>query len=182
MRNLLQHERPIVEYLFELAGAPLDLDAFIVRTMSDGGMGSLAIAPFDNSRKFGSSSAECHFYDLDGIPVSVQLNLDQDGRPFEFDVWRVDFESTVGWPLRAELLAGPPNNSFKHLAANPHGSSDEARSRRTISMRSRNRSAYEDPPSDEWGAKRLHHSEARKSDRRIAGGRFPRSGRVATDG
>ena len=113
MRHLLEHERPVVEYLFELAGMPVDLDALIVRPMSDGGMGSLAIAPFDSSRKLGSSLAACHFYDLDGIPVSVELNLDQDGRPFEIDVWRVDFEPTVGWPLRAELLAGPPNNSFK---------------------------------------------------------------------
>lgn len=107
MRNLLEHERPLVAYLFELAGIPVDLDALIVRPMSDGGMGSLAIEPFDSSRKLGSSPAACHFYDLDGVPVSVELNLDQDGRPFEIDVWRVDFESTVGWPLHAELLAGP---------------------------------------------------------------------------
>lgn len=111
MRHLLEHERPVVAYLFELAGMPVDLDELIVRSMSDDGMGSLAIAPFDNSRRLGSSPAECHFYDLDGIPVSVELNLDQDGRPFEIDVWRVDFGSTVGWPLRAELLAGPPDNA-----------------------------------------------------------------------
>ncbi|WP_425478678.1 DUF6984 family protein [Luteimonas marina] len=113
MRHLLEHERPVVAYLFELAGMPVDLDALIVRPMSDGGMGSLAIVPFDSSRRFGSSPAECHFYDLDGIPVSAALNLDQDGKPFEIDVWRVDFEPTVGWPSHTELLAGPPNNSFK---------------------------------------------------------------------
>jgi hypothetical protein len=108
MRHLLEHERPVVAYLFELAGVPADLDALIVRPMSDGGMGSLAIAPFDSSRKLGSSPAECHFYDFDGIPVSLELNLDQDGRPFEIDVWRVDFAPTVRWPQRTELLAGPP--------------------------------------------------------------------------
>ena len=115
MRHLLEHERPVVAYLFELARITADLDALLVRPMSDGGMGSLAIAPFDNTRKLGSSAAECHFYDVAGIPVSLELNLDQNGRPFEIDVWRVDFEPTVSWPLRAELLAGPPNNSFKPM-------------------------------------------------------------------
>lgn len=113
MRHLLEHECPVVAYLFELAGIPVDLDSLIVRSMLDESMGSLAIAPFDSARKLGSSPAECHFYDLDGTPVSAELNLDQHGQPFEIDVWRVDFEPTLGWPLRAELLAGPPNNSFK---------------------------------------------------------------------
>ncbi|MGY1411245.1 DUF6984 family protein [Luteimonas sp. A611] len=113
MRHLLEHERPVVAYLFELAAIPVDLDTLEVRPMSDGGMGSLAISPFDSSRKHGSSPAECYFYDLDGVLVSVELNLDQHGAPFEIDIWRVDFAPTVGWPLRAELLAGPPNKSFK---------------------------------------------------------------------
>ena len=113
MRHLLEHERPVVAYLFELAGIPVDLDSLIVRPMLDEGMGSLAIAPFDGSRKLGKSPAECHFYDLDGTPVSVELNLDQHDQPFEIDVWRIDFEPAVGWPLLAELQAGPPNNSFK---------------------------------------------------------------------
>ena len=79
--------------------------------MSDGGMGSLAIAPFDRSRKFGSAPAECHFYDLDGIPVWVVLNLDQDGRPFEVDVWRLDFAPTVvGLRALSFWLARPTNS------------------------------------------------------------------------
>lgn len=113
MRHLLAHERPIVAYLFELAGISADINALIVKPMSDGGMGNLFIAPFDSSRKLGSSPAECHFHDLDGVSVSAELNLDQDGRPFEIDIWRVDFAPTVGCPLRAELMAGPPNNSFR---------------------------------------------------------------------
>jgi hypothetical protein len=113
MRHLLEHERPVVAFLFDLAGIAVDLDSLQVRPMSDGGMGSLAIAPFESSRKLGSSPAECHFYDLDGVPVSAELNLDQNGEPFEIDIWRVDFGPTVDWPLHAELLAGPPNHSSK---------------------------------------------------------------------
>ena len=72
----------------------------------------MAIAPFDG-RKYGWSSAECHFYDSDGVVVSAELNLDELGVPFEIDVWKVDSSPTVAWPDQDQLHAGPPNNSFK---------------------------------------------------------------------
>lgn len=53
MRELLQRERPLVGYLFELAGLSVDLDALRVEPMQDGDMGSLAIAPL--GRSYGSS-------------------------------------------------------------------------------------------------------------------------------
>ena len=108
MRHLFEYERSLVAYLFEHASIPIDLDALEVQQMSDGGMGSLAFAPLDSSRKFGSSSTECHFYDVDGVPVLVMLILNQDGAPFEIDIWRVDFAPTVGRPLRMEIVAGIP--------------------------------------------------------------------------
>ncbi len=78
--------------------------------MTDGGMGSLLIGPSDRiGRKRGSTCAECHFYDVDDMPVSILLNLDDCGLPFEIDVWKVDFSKTVGWPLTNELRQGPPN-------------------------------------------------------------------------
>jgi hypothetical protein len=112
-RALLEHERPLAGFLFELARIPIDLNELRVQPMDDSGMGSLQIAPFDRARRFGSCPAECHFYDVDGTPVSVALNLDQTGAPFEIDVWRVDFRPTRGWPLRAELRAGPPDSSLE---------------------------------------------------------------------
>jgi len=113
MRQLLETERPIVEYLFELAGLSFDSSAFMVEPMADGGMGSLAIAPIGSARQLGSSPAECHFFTDDGVPVSAVLNLDKDGMPFEIDVWRVDFKPVVAWPSRKDLVAGPPNSSLK---------------------------------------------------------------------
>ena len=113
MRHLLQDELPLFEFLLELADVRVDLSSLEVRPMADQGMGSLSIAPFEAGRKLGSSPAECHFYGADGVPVSAVLNLDQQGRLFEVDIWRVDFSPTGRWPLRAELIAGPPNNSFK---------------------------------------------------------------------
>jgi hypothetical protein len=72
-------------------------------------MGSLSITPFNSSRKLGASPAECHFYDADGAPVSVVLNLDQDGKPFEIDIWRVDFQAVMSWPLERDILPGAPD-------------------------------------------------------------------------
>lgn len=113
MRHVLEHERPLLAYVFELAGIRVDLDALIVRSLSDGGMGSLAIAPFEASRRFGSTLSECHFYNANNVPTLVALNADQDGMPFEIDVWRADFSSTVVWPLRSDLVAGPPHPSIE---------------------------------------------------------------------
>jgi hypothetical protein len=113
MRQLLETECPLVEYLFDLAGIPFDASAITVTPMADGGMGSLAVAPFASGRRLGSSPAECHFFTGEGVPVSAVLNLDKDGLPFDIDVWRVDFKPLVAWPSRDDLVAGPPNISLK---------------------------------------------------------------------
>ena len=106
MRAPLVHELPLIEFLFELAALPLPNTMF-VQPMKDSGMGSLAFAPFDTGRRFGSSPAECHFLDSDGVIVSAVLNLDEQGAPFEVDVWKVDFSPLRRWPIRADLAAGP---------------------------------------------------------------------------
>jgi len=67
--------------------------------MNDGGMGSLKImsSPTIDPR-FGSRASECWFNDSDGVLVTAVLNLDQEGRPFEIDVWKVDFSPLKRWP------------------------------------------------------------------------------------
>jgi hypothetical protein len=108
MRRPLAHERPLIDFLFELAGIDADAGAIDVRPMADGGMGSLALAPFDASRQWGSVAAQCHFRDRDGAVVLAHLTLDQQGLPFEIDVWRTDFAATLDWPPRAGIVAGEP--------------------------------------------------------------------------
>ena len=70
---------------------------------------SLLITIFSSLRKLGGSSAECHFYDSDGTPVLVVLNFDQDDKPFEIDIWRVDFQAVNSWPSELDILPGAPD-------------------------------------------------------------------------
>jgi hypothetical protein len=77
------------------------LDDLGVKEMNDGGMGSLALVPKgleDTSRSFGHQLASGEFTDGDGVPVSVALNVDKQGRLYELDVWKVNFKPLVEWP------------------------------------------------------------------------------------
>jgi hypothetical protein len=68
-----------------------------VRELEDGRMGSLRLAVGaepQGQQAFGRQAAEYEFADSDGVKVIASLNLDQDGNPFELDVWRVDFSPT----------------------------------------------------------------------------------------
>jgi hypothetical protein len=113
MRQLLAHERALVSHLFKVAGLPFDPEALIVKPMSDGGMGSLALGTDYESRRMGQQVAECHFVDKDQVLVSATLNVDTEGEPYEVDMWKVNFEPTVEWPASAEIRSGPPNKSLE---------------------------------------------------------------------
>jgi hypothetical protein len=115
MRALLEHERPLVSFLFELAALSLP-DPLLVESVADGGMGSLAIAPADAARRFGAVAAECHFRDSDNVPVLAALFLDEQAAPLEVDVWKVDFSALARWPAGDELTAGSPNQSLEPTA------------------------------------------------------------------
>jgi TonB family protein len=68
-----------------------------VRTLDDGGMGSLLLhlgeGDASPGRQFGQTVAEVRFSDADGVPVFVALNLDQHGMPYELDVWKADLSA-----------------------------------------------------------------------------------------
>jgi hypothetical protein len=69
--------------------------------MNDGGMGSLELKlpqSRSDARTLGSQVAELGFVDHDGVAVIASLNVDQDGLPFELDVWKTDFSRLVRIP------------------------------------------------------------------------------------
>ena len=82
--------------------------------MNDGGMGSLHFMPHGqgitaDDREFGGEMSACHFRDEDGVMVSVALYADSYGRPFELDVWKVDFSPLIHLPkAESELSLDEP--------------------------------------------------------------------------
>ncbi len=68
-----------------------------VRDMKDGKMGSIS---FDIEKKqFRNeqvSSAE--YIDGDGVLVSIELTSDKNGKLFELDFWKVNFEPLIVYP------------------------------------------------------------------------------------
>lgn len=68
----------------------LQVDVAMVDDMLDGGMGSLRFSS-DKTRSLGAAVAEADYVDTDGVPVSIVVNVDQNGHLFEFDIWKVNF-------------------------------------------------------------------------------------------
>lgn len=73
--------------------------------MSDGGMGSLKFARTDYEEcRLGKTVSQAEFLDEDGVAVSVTINLDEDGRLYELDVWKVDFSPLKRWPRTEDIV------------------------------------------------------------------------------
>ena len=107
MRAPLTHEIILLNKLLQAGGITLDIQNLNVSPISDGRMGSFEIVTESHNRVFGYIASECHFIDSDNVPVLVTLNLDQFGKPFEVDIWKVDFQSILKWPKESELVLGP---------------------------------------------------------------------------
>lgn len=81
--------------------APGWLNHIRVRSMSDGGMGSLVLLPPGaeaDARTMGEVAAELHFEDVDGVPVIASLHTGHRGELFEVDVWKADFSPLIRIP------------------------------------------------------------------------------------
>jgi len=71
-----------------------------VEEMNDGGMGSLRFLTKNGEKRiFGDQIAQIQLLDVDGIPLSITVNIDQEGDIFELDIWKVDFSPLKQFPL-----------------------------------------------------------------------------------
>jgi hypothetical protein len=104
LRDLRDDERAVIRKLLSRSGLEEDFEKQLARmkvqTMPDGGMGSLQ---FYNGRPrspldYGEQIAEAAFQDADGVPVSVTLNVDQEGELFELDVFKANGSPLVRYP------------------------------------------------------------------------------------
>ena len=69
--------------------------------MDDGGMGSLKLAvPTSTGIRRGlvACRAAVQFTDADGVEVVASLNANEDGVPFELDMWKTDFTRLIRIP------------------------------------------------------------------------------------
>lgn len=78
-------------------GVLADLPDVPIREMDDGQMGSLEFVGASD-RRVGSTAGYVEFEDTDGVPVSVALLLDQEGRLYQLDIWKVDFTPLIRIP------------------------------------------------------------------------------------
>lgn len=111
LRNPTQPEKRLLQALFSRCDdCTLDwLPKLLVRSMRDGGMGSLKLhleGVREKDAAFGRRAAELQFTDADGVEVIVSLNLSKDGLPFEMDVWKTNYSPLLKVPERFEP-AGP---------------------------------------------------------------------------
>lgn len=99
--------QPLVEYLVRHGAPPFlaSIQSAELLPMNDGNMGSHRFQSHKENRCFGAVAAECEFTDIDGVLVSAALILDEDGDPFEIDLWKVDFTPLRRWPESSGIMA-----------------------------------------------------------------------------
>jgi hypothetical protein len=106
-RPLRQEEQDLLDTLLSHRGYSRNsygpLEDFRVKDMADGGMGSVRFV-HPPTATFGSTLVEAQYSDLDGILVTIALNIDQNGHLFELDFWKVDFYRLKKYPKSAELV------------------------------------------------------------------------------
>jgi hypothetical protein len=101
IRKPTKKELALLEFLVEMSSIPIEKDwqeNLLVKSMDDGGMGSLLLFPkgiIKYDRKFGYQASEKKIKDSDGIELIASLYLDQKGKIFELDIWKVNFSETL---------------------------------------------------------------------------------------
>ncbi len=114
VRNLTRSEWELLNYLVASAKNPSlqsELnEGLVVMRLSDGRMGSLRLIPRgvdSRLQQFGRQllHADCH--DIDGVPVSITVNLDKNGHLYELDIWKVDFSDLVRFPSKTHINVRP---------------------------------------------------------------------------
>lgn len=109
MRPLRKNESEVLEALLGMVPGNVKLpseDEMLAVDLSDGGMGSIRLTDkSDRARKMGRELVTANYIDEDQIPVVISINLDQDGRLFEMDFWKVDYSPLKRYPTPAGLKA-----------------------------------------------------------------------------
>jgi hypothetical protein len=98
-RKLHPAEPALIAALAPALGAALDNS--LVTEIQDGGMGRICFLGTGLRRT--RSIVEAKYLDSDGVMVSVELNVDEQGHLFELDFWKVDFSPLTRYPNPDDL-------------------------------------------------------------------------------
>ncbi|WP_207762377.1 DUF6984 family protein [Niveispirillum lacus] len=82
------------------------LDDILVRDMNDGGMGSILFSG-DENRIIGGSIVDADYFDSDGVLVNISVNVDNSGKIYEVDFWKVDFSPLLVYPCPDSIKIHP---------------------------------------------------------------------------
>lgn len=112
MRPLKKEESDLLKALLGMvpsSAKPAAEDEIFAIDLADGGMGSIRLTDrSDRARKMGRELVTAHYIDTDGVPVIISINLDENGRLFEVDFWKIDFSPLKLYPSTDLLKAGQP--------------------------------------------------------------------------
>jgi len=103
-RKPTKDEERLLEFLIHKASVGITSNwktSLLVQPMKDDGMGSLYLFPDGieaKNRLFGECVSECQFRDEDDIDVIASLNVDQNGKLYELDIWKTDFSPLIRIP------------------------------------------------------------------------------------
>lgn len=95
LRNLNDSEKELITCMLG-DSYKFDLEIMQVYDMDDGGMGSIRFVN-DNGKMF-KCIAEKQFYDEDGIPILVSININFENKLYELDIWKADFTKVIRYP------------------------------------------------------------------------------------
>jgi hypothetical protein len=112
MRKLKKKERDLIEFMLKndrvYNNIINGLSKSIIREMDDGKMGSLRFIHDDGLiRSFGKEIVSISILDLDMVPVSFAINVDNYGDLFELDVFKGDFSPLKQFPTAPFDLLPP---------------------------------------------------------------------------
>ena len=111
-RPLREEEYDLIAALLSgtQSGISVSRDAPVI-DMRDGGMGGIR---FVNvlGRWFSKEVASAKYTDSDGVLVSISLNVDNCGEPFEVDFWKMDFSPLKRYPRAEDLVVSRLGNSW----------------------------------------------------------------------
>lgn len=116
MRVLRQEESLALGAVLALASKakePLSTEGLLAVDLPDGGMGSIRLVQgADTPRKMGSELVTAEYIDEDQVPVLISVNLDEAGKLFELDFWKVNYKPLKRYPRPEEIHATPPPASI----------------------------------------------------------------------